>query len=140
MPRATSPIRSTATRRRFDSIDPLKLVLGVGYRDPRRPLRRPAHLTAHRAQGGRRAAHRLPVAPATARLNCYRPPASTVLDATAFWRIGENLTLRAGLFNITDEKLRLLGATCAGLAATSAVTDAYTQPGRNARVSLTFRF
>ena len=70
---------------------------------------------------------------------CYRPPSSTVFDATAFWRISENFTLRAGVFNITDRRYAYWGDV-AGLAATSTVTDAYTQPGRNARASLTVRF
>src|SRR3546814_12541595 len=70
---------------------------------------------------------------------CFRPDGFTILDATAFVRTVEALTLRAGVFNILDEKY-----TCwtdvRGLASTSAITDAYTQPGRNASVSLHFRF
>ena len=67
------------------------------------------------------------------------PHASTVVDLTAFWRISENFTLRAGLFNIFDERYIYWGDV-AGLLATSTTTDAYTQPGRNVRASLTVRF
>src|SRR3546814_9312948 len=35
---------------------------------------------------------------------CFRPDGFTILDATAFVRIVEGLTLRAGVFNILDEK------------------------------------
>ena len=61
------------------------------------------------------------------------------LDATAFVRIVEGLTLRAGVFNILDEKYAWW-SDVRGLASTSTVTDAYTQPGRNVSASLSFRF
>ena len=69
----------------------------------------------------------------------YRPDGSTILDATLFVKPVEGLTLRAGVFNITDEKYAWW-SDVRGLAATSTVTDAYTQPGRNASVSLSYRF
>jgi len=48
-------------------------------------------------------------------------------------------TSDAGLFNLTDERYAYWSDVI-GVAATSPITDAYTQPGRNARVSLTARF
>ena len=54
-------------------------------------------------------------------------------------RIVEGLTLRAGVFNILDEKYAWW-SDVRGLASTSTVTDAYTQPGRNVSASLSFRF
>ncbi|MFD2781273.1 hypothetical protein ACFS32_09240 [Novosphingobium pokkalii] len=50
-----------------------------------------------------------------------------------------NPTLRAGIFNILDKKYAWW-SDVRGLAASSTVTDAYTQPGRNASVSLSYRF
>lgn len=123
----------------LSSIDPLKIVLGAGWRDPRGRFGFQLYLTATERKEAGEQQISCPFATGTTRLNCYRPPASTVIDATAFWRIGENFTIRAGLFNITDERYAVWGDV-AGLAATSTVTDAYTQPGRNARVSLTVRF
>ena len=70
---------------------------------------------------------------------CYRPGAFTILDATAYVRLGQALTLRAGVFNLTNAKYAWW-SDVRGLSASSSVTDAYTQPGRNASVSLTARF
>ena len=70
---------------------------------------------------------------------CFRPGAFTILDATAFFRVSDALTLRAGIFNLTNEKYAYW-SDVRGLAATSPVTDAYTRPGRNASVSLAARF
>src|SRR3546814_7951736 len=61
---------------------------------------------------------------------CFRPDGFTILDATAFVRIAGGLTLRAGVFNILDETYAWW-SDVRGLASTSTVTDAYTQPGRN---------
>jgi hemoglobin/transferrin/lactoferrin receptor protein len=47
-------------------------------------------------------------------------------------------TLRAGLFNITDKKY-WWWSDVRGLTTPSAVTDAYTQPGRNVGISLNLR-
>jgi len=122
------------------SIDPLKIVLGAGYRDPGGRFGLQLYLTATaRKEYDEQPATCPLTAPPNPRLNCYRPPAATMLDATAFWRISETFTVRAGLFNITDQRYAYWGDV-AGLAASSAVTDAYTQPGRNARLSLTVRF
>jgi hemoglobin/transferrin/lactoferrin receptor protein len=121
----------------LSTIDPLKLVLGAGWRDPggRFGLQLYMTATARKAYGEQQTS-----CPLLAGLrNCYRPPAATVFDATAFWRISENFTLRAGLFNITDERYAYWGDV-AGLSAASTVIDAYTQPGRSARASLTVRF
>ena len=70
---------------------------------------------------------------------CFRPEAFTILDATAYLRIIDGLTLRGGVFNILDKKYSWW-SDVRGLASNSTVTDAYTQPGRNASVSLSYRF
>jgi hemoglobin/transferrin/lactoferrin receptor protein len=122
----------TGTRAPLSSIDPVKVVLGAGWRDPQGRFGAQLYLTAT-------ARKPLEDTIGVCAAACYRPDGATVLDATAFWRITENFTLRAGLFNITDARYAVWGDV-AGLAATSAVIDAYTQPGRNGRVSLTVRF
>jgi hemoglobin/transferrin/lactoferrin receptor protein len=113
------------------SVDPVSLVGGLGYRDPggtfggemivthnaRKPLDRTAGCTPQ----------------------CYRPASFTIVDATAFVRIADLITLRAGVFNIFDEKYSYW-SDVRGLASTSTVTDAYTRPGRNASASVTLRF
>lgn len=116
------------TRVPLETIDPLNLIVGIGYRDPGGRFGG-EFIASHHA---RKEAHR--ASPAA-----YRPDAFTIFDATVFWRVAEMLTLRAGVFNITDEKYAYW-SDVRGLSATSSVTDAYTRPGRNASASLSFRF
>ncbi len=110
------------------SIDPLKLVAGIGYRDRRERFGGQIILTHSARKEADRAA-------ATA----YRPAAFTIVDATAFVRLVDGLTLRAGVFNLFDAKYAWW-SDVRGLASTSTATDAYTQPGRNASASLSYRF
>lgn len=124
------------------SIDPAKLVMDVGYRDPKGLFggqlimthsagKSPADVRAGGAVSG-----------CSASADCIRPEAFTILDMTAFVKLGQHLTLRAGIFNLLDTKytwwsdVRPLAATSAN----TAIADSYTQPGRNVSVSLTARF
>ena len=66
-------------------------------------------------------------------------PAYTVADITAFARIGAHVTVHAGVFNLTDRKY-WLWSDLRGLANLAAGFDRYTQPGRNAAVSVKVRF
>jgi hemoglobin/transferrin/lactoferrin receptor protein len=110
------------------TIDPLKLVVGIGYRD-----------RADRFGGQVTLTHSDRKEESRAATGAYRPDAFTILDATGFAKLIEGLTLRAGIFNILDKKYAWW-SDVRGLAATSTVTDAYTQPGRNASISLSYRF
>ena len=116
----------------LSSIDPLKLVAGVGYRE--REGRFGGQLIMTHA--GRKEASRTT---GLCTPECFRPDSFTILDATAFVRVMDALTLRAGVFNILDKKYSWW-SDVRGLASTSLVTDAYTQPDRNVSVSLSFRF
>ncbi len=116
----------------LDSIDPVKVSVGVSYRDPQG--RFGGELTAVHAE--RKAASRVAVACSPA---CFRPSASTVLDLTAFWRVADGLTARAGVFNLTDETYAYW-RDVRGLSSTAVSRDAYTQPGRNVSLSLTYDF
>lgn len=62
-----------------------------------------------------------------------------MVDLTGYWTVSEMITLRAGLFNLFDEKY-WWWSDVRGLTASSSFVDAYSQPGRNASVSLTVRF
>lgn len=114
------------------TINPLEVVLGAGYRDPGDRFGGRIFMTAVARKSADAAA-------GLCTGECFRPPAFTTFDATAFYRLGENFTLRAGLFNITDAKYAWW-RDVNGLPASAPDTDAYTQPGRNFRVSLTARF
>ncbi|MDE8652996.1 TonB-dependent hemoglobin/transferrin/lactoferrin family receptor [Novosphingobium album (ex Liu et al. 2023)] len=116
----------------LSSIDPLKLVAGIGYRDPQGRFGGQI-IATHSAQ------KELSRSTGLCTPECFRPGAFTILDATAHARLFAGLTLRAGIFNILDRKYAWW-SDVRGLAATSTVTDAYTQPGRNASVSLSYRF
>ena len=71
--------------------------------------------------------------------SCYRPGAFTVFDVTAWWRLTDEITVRGGVFNLTDEKYAYW-SDVRGLSSTAVSRDAYTQPGRNVSVSLTYDF
>jgi len=114
------------------SVDPLNLVLGLGYRDPGGRFGGELIATHHNRK-------ELDATTGYCTSECYRPGAFTILDATAFVRVAEMFTIRAGVFNITDKKYAYW-SDVRGLDAASSVTDAYTRPGRNASVSASFRF
>ena len=116
----------------LDSIDPWKLVAGLTYRDP--AGRFGGAVTA--THSGRKAASRAGGVCAPA---CFRPPAFTILDATAYWNVTSGATLRAGVFNITNKKY-WWWSDVRGLSDTAVSRDAYTQPGRNVGVSISYRF
>lgn len=65
----------------------------------------------------------------------FATPAATTLDLAAQWRLRPNLRLTAGIQNLTDRKY-WEWSDVRGLASTSPVLDAYTQPGRNVRFTL----
>ena len=70
---------------------------------------------------------------------CFIPPAFTIFDATAWWRVNDRVRINAGAFNLTDEKY-FWWSDVRGLSATSPSVDAYSQPGRNYAVALTVTF
>jgi hemoglobin/transferrin/lactoferrin receptor protein len=61
------------------------------------------------------------------------------VDLTAYWNINPLLSLRAGVFNLTDETY-WWWSDVRGVAASSPTVDAYTQSGRNYSASLIFRY
>lgn len=126
-------IQPNGTTAPLASIDPLKIVGGIGYRDPRG--RFGVQLTG--TYNARKPLDETIGVCGTSA--CFRPGESFVLDATGHARIGEHLTLRAGIFNLTDQRYALW-SDVAGLLTTSTVSDAYTNPGRHARLSLTVRY
>lgn len=114
----------------LETIDPLKLVFGVGYDAPSGVWGGQAIVTyAARKEGG----------DVNAPLTAFRPDAFTILDLTAYWNVTDAATLRVGIFNVTDETY-WWWSDARGLSASSAVLDAYSQPGRNFSASISYRF
>ncbi|MEP6010086.1 MAG: TonB-dependent receptor, partial [Parasphingorhabdus sp.] len=116
----------------LSTIDPLNAILGVGYREPTGAFGGEVILSYN---ARKEANETLGVCTAA----CFRPQESAIIDATAFVRVTEYAKIRAGIFNITNKKYALW-SDVRGLAATSTITDAFTQPGRNASVSLSLSF
>ena len=112
----------------LETIDPLNLVAGLGYRDPGGRFGGELIATHHARKDADRTA-----------TGNFRPDAFTIVDLTAFVALSDNLKARAGIFNLTDETYSYW-QDVRGLSATSNVTDAYTRPGRNASISLSFQF
>ncbi|WP_239987473.1 TonB-dependent hemoglobin/transferrin/lactoferrin family receptor [Sphingosinithalassobacter portus] len=125
-------IDPSGARSPLSSVDPLTLVFGAGYRDPAGRFGGQLVMT-HGASKEARATTGLCTG------ECYRPDAYTILDITAYVRLGAGMTLRGGLFNVTDATYATWGDV-RGLSASSDVTGAYTRPGRNGSVSLSYRF
>ncbi|PVX29823.1 TonB-dependent hemoglobin/transferrin/lactoferrin family receptor [Sphingomonas pokkalii] len=116
----------------LSTVDPAKIVGGLGYRAPDGAFGGQLIVT-HSTR--KEASATTGVCTAA----CFRPDAFTIVDATAFVRVTNGLTLRAGIFNLLDKKYAWWNDV-RGLAASSTITDAYTQPGRNGSVSLSYRF
>ena len=128
----------------LNSVDPVKIVGGIGYRAPdnrfggqlivTHSARKPASDTNNNCAVSAPSVTNPVVSSA-----CFRPGAFTIADATAFVAVGDFATLRVGVFNLFDKKYAWW-SDVGGLSAFSTVTDAYTQPGRNVSASLTLRF
>ncbi len=69
----------------------------------------------------------------------FATPAATTLDLGAQWRFQKNMRLNVALNNVTDRKY-WRWQDVYGVAAGSTALDAYTQPGRNLKLSLVADF
>lgn len=116
----------------LQSVDPFKLVAGLTYNDPSGVFGGQAVVTY---VDGKKVED-VTTASAT---TLFLTPDFTILDITMYWNITDRATLRAGAFNVTDQKYWWWGDV-RGLSAASATRDAYTQPGANYSASLTLRY
>lgn len=69
----------------------------------------------------------------------FAPPSATTLDVGLQWRPRKDVRLNLGVRNLTNRKYWLWPSVY-GVAGTSPVRDAYTQPGRSAYFSLVVDF
>ncbi|UUZ68850.1 TonB-dependent receptor [Polaromonas sp. P2-4] len=122
--------KDKTTGRPLNSIDPAKLHVGVKYETAAWDVRLDASRHSAKKSGDVFVA-----APATQ----FLVPAATTLDLSGQWRISKKLRVNAGIANLTDKKY-WNWSDVRGLAATSLVADAYTQPGRHFNVSLVADF
>ena len=77
----------------------------------------------------------LPKPAAPPRISQFTVPASTTLDLSVQWRVRKDLRANFAILNATDVKY-WLWSDVQGLAANSAVVDAYTQSGRHLKLSV----
>ncbi len=119
----------------LDTIDPLNLIAGVGYRAPSGRFGGELILT-HNARKEARELERA----ADGTDLFVRPDASTILDLTAFYAVTDRLKLRAGLFNLTNETYALWSDVRGLRTQDAGILDAFTRPGRNLSVSASYRF
>ncbi len=122
---------AAGTRVPLATVDPLKLVAGIGWRDKAGRFGGQIIATHSARKSDERST-------GVCTPSCFRPGAFTILDATAFVNLGP-VTLRGGVFNLTNAKYAWW-SDVRGLASTTTIADAFTQPGRNGSVSLTYRF
>lgn len=113
----------------LNSIDPAKLVLGLTYDAPSGDWGTEFITTA--VQGKKH------VDESAGAL--FQTPGYATFDLLGRYRINEHLSLRGGLFNLTD-KTYWDWADVRGQSASSAVLDRYTRPGRNAGLTLSLTF
>ncbi|RIX49605.1 MAG: TonB-dependent hemoglobin/transferrin/lactoferrin family receptor [Rhodocyclales bacterium GT-UBC] len=109
------------------SIDPDKLVLGLRYDNDQR-------------YGGQlmlTAVERKKRNPDTAAY--YNTGGFAIVDLTAYYQLTRQLSLNAGVFNLFDRKY-FLWADVRNQTPTYAQIDAFSQPGRNASISLKYQF
>ena len=109
----------------LNSIDPLKGVLGLGYNAP--SGRYGGELVWTLVDDKSR------IDDSTT--NQFEPAGYGLLDLHGFLRVADNLTLNAGLFNLTD-KQHWHWTDVRGLTADNPGVDRYSQPGRHAAVNL----
>lgn len=69
----------------------------------------------------------------------FKAPGYAVLDLTAYWKPAKNTTLRAGVFNVFDQKY-WKAADVRGKTSSDRTLDLFTQPGRNVSASVEYTF
>lgn len=137
------PVNGT---RSLETIDPVKVVLGLGYDDPAGVFGTQATVTWSQAKD-QADTDNLPCF--TSATGCYVGDDFALLDITAYWNVSDRVTARVGLFNVLDEKYSwwsdVRGVANPPVGAANPlnlppITDAYTQPGRNFGLSLALRY
>ncbi|WP_395745845.1 TonB-dependent hemoglobin/transferrin/lactoferrin family receptor [Prosthecobacter sp.] len=111
------------------SVDPFKLVTGLRYRRETWQVELISTYYAHKGSafstpGG---------------INQFKTPSALTLDLVARWQLTKNVTLTAGLYNLTNQKYWLY-QNVRGVDVSNPGLDRYTQPGINGRIALTVIF
>lgn len=130
--------KDDSTQLPLNSIIPAKLNLGLKIELASWDIRLDARHQAAKREADLDSPY-LPKPALPPRIKQFTIPSALSFDLTTQWRIRNNLRLNAGIGNITNQKY-WNWSDVQGLAATSLVTDAYTQAGRHYSVSLVTEF
>ena len=115
----------------LESIDPWKAVAGIDWKPASGRFGAQLNTTYSHGKEPDRAG-------VTCTPSCFLPPSFTLLDVLGWWRITDQLTVRGGVFNVTDQKY-WSWSDVRGVASNSPARDGYSQPGTNFTVSLSYR-
>ncbi|MNM95859.1 putative hemoglobin and hemoglobin-haptoglobin-binding protein 2 precursor [compost metagenome] len=110
----------------LNSVDPLKAVFGVGYAEPAGNYGADLYWTLVAAKDR---------IDDTQIANQFETPGYGTLDLTGWWRITDEVSVNAGVFNLADKQYWQWGDV-QGLSGTSPAVGRFSQPGRNAAVNL----
>ena len=116
----------------LNSIQPWKLVLGLNWENTNHNMG--GQLIATHS-GGKQSSR---VDESVCTTTCFTPPSFTILDLTAWWNVTNAVSVRGGVFNLTDKRY-WWWSDVRGQNSTSTTLAAYTQPERNASVSLSIQ-
>lgn len=112
------------------SVDPFKLVTGLRYRRESYQIELISTFYAHQSRNASTAA---------TGVNQFTTPSALTLDLVTRWQVSKNVTLTAGIYNLTNQKYWLY-QNVRGVDAANPQLDRYTQPGINARIALSVIF
>jgi hemoglobin/transferrin/lactoferrin receptor protein len=113
----------------LDSIAPLKAVFGLSYDAPSEVWGSTLHWTLVKAKDNSDISDD----------TNFTTSGYGILDMTAYYNPVKSLTIRGGVFNITDKEYTIY-EDVRELSANNTDLDLYTQPGRNFSVSATYNF
>jgi len=113
----------------LDSIAPLKAVFGLSYDAPSERWGSTLHWTLVKAKDKNEVSDN----------TNFTTSGYGILDMTAYYNPIKSLTIRGGVFNITDKE-HTIYEDVRELAASTTDLDLYTQPGRNFSISATYNF
>jgi hemoglobin/transferrin/lactoferrin receptor protein len=129
--------KDQSTGRYLNSVAPLQAIVGVGYAQSEWGATAQISAAAARTNVANPTASRAQPYPD------FQAPGYGIVDLTAYWRPAnlKGVSVQAGVFNVFNKTYwNALDVPTAGAVQIARPLDAYTQPGRNFAVSLTYQY
>lgn len=129
--------RDQDTGRYLNSVAPLKAILALGYRTDQWGAEAITTLAKRRTQ-----VEYPEASPPELPMADFQAPGYGLLDLTAWWKpqMAKGLRVQAGVYNVFDKKYWNALDVPRSSGRDVAPIDTYTQPGRSARVTLTYQY